>query len=287
MQPTPVEQTRKRRRVVGSSAAAAPDAAAVAAAKAAKKAATAAKKAKKLAEMDAKWEWKAEEIEVHDIPFTLTPGPRNCPAKMTVVEAFTSIFSRDLLQHIVDDTNAYSAWNGNFHQLGSIMKEELCTYLAILMSMSMKTAPALKDHWSKDPLLGSPWIKEKMSRDRWLSIHKALHFNILHIEERVREASRERWTPTRKVCIDEGIGPWQGKKKGLRVYIIGKPHPNGIKIYILADEYGYVYDFWIYRGTQPPVSEIVMNFVKKLPGQYPTFICTIITTTHHSLNRKT
>jgi len=35
------------------------------------------------------------------------------------------------------------------------------------------------------------------------------------------------------------------EKKGVRVFILGKPHPNGIKLYILADENGYVYDFWI------------------------------------------
>jgi len=59
--------------------------------------------------------------------------------------------------------------------------------------------------------------------------------------------------PSRNVCIDEGIGPWQGKKKGVCVFILGKPHPNGIKLYILADENGYVYDFWIYRGTQKTI----------------------------------
>lgn len=81
-------------------------------------------------------------------------------------------------------------------------------------------------------------------------------------------ASQEWWIPTQKVCIDEGIGPWQGKKKGIQVFIMGKPHPNGIKIYILADETSFVYDFWFYFGTQPPVVEIVMDFVRKLPGKY-------------------
>jgi len=46
--------------------------------------------------------------------------------------------------------------------------------------------------------------------------------------------------------------------------ILGKPHPNGIKIDILADENNCVYDFWIYRGIQPRTAEIVANFVKKL-----------------------
>jgi len=75
------------------------------------------------------------------------------------------------------------------------------------------------------------------------------------------------------VCIDEGISPWQDRKKGVHVFILGKPHPNGIKLYILADESGYVYDFWIYRGTQKTIPEIVMDFVNLLPG---TYICVCV-----------
>jgi len=106
---------------------------------------------------------------------------------------------------------------------------------AILLAMSLTITPALKDHWSWDPLLGSPWI-----------------------------ASRDHWSPSQKVCIDEGISPWLGRKKGLRVFVLGKPHPNGIKIFILADENNYAFDFWIYRGSQPPVEELVKEFVCKL-----------------------
>lgn len=68
------------------------------------------------------------------------------------------------------------------------------------------------------------------------------------------------------------MAPWKGRKKGLRVFIRDKPHPNGIKIYILADRTGYVYDFWIYRGTQPSTKEIVLAFANCLPG--PGYILT-------------
>jgi len=60
--------------------------------------------------------------------------------------------------------------------------------------------------------------------------------------------------------------PAQILAQAASVFILGKPHPNGIKLYILADENGYVYDFWIYRGTQKTIPEIVMDFVKLLPG---------------------
>jgi len=105
---------------------------------------------------DAEWMWEAEEIEVLNISFTLTPGPRNCPPTLTVLEAFSIIFPHSLLQHLVDDTNSYASQHQQHQQLTSITKEELCMYFAILLAMSMKTAPSMKDHWKGDSLLGTP-----------------------------------------------------------------------------------------------------------------------------------
>jgi len=108
---------------------------------------------------------------------------------------------------------------------------------------------------------------------RWLAIDKALHFDILFIESIMQEQSHQHWIPSQKVCIDEGIGPWKGKNKGVKTYILGKPHPNGIKIYILADENNYVYDFWIYCGIQPSTAEIAANFLKKKKKKKNTTRC--------------
>jgi len=69
----------------------------------------------------------------------------------------------------------------------------------------MKTALSLKDHWSRDPLLGSPWMHEKMGRDRWLAIHKALHFDILFIESIVQEQSHQHWIPSQKLSLGSHI----------------------------------------------------------------------------------
>jgi len=224
--------------------------------------------AARLAALDAERKWKAEPITVNTLPFNGVPGPINCPPKLTPLDAFRIIFPIDLLQHIVDNTNETAKVNNNKHGLsgGKVTMHQVCTYVSILMAMSINKKPALDDHWSQDLLFCTPWIQDKMPRDMWLAIHKALHFDIIKVEPGVREASRKHWYPSRNVCIDEGIGPWQGKKKGVCVFILGKPHPNGIKLYILADENGYVYDFWIYRGTQKTIPEIVMDFVKLLPG---------------------
>lgn len=89
------------------------------------------------------------------------------------------------------------------------------TYFSIMLGMCLKGAPLMKDHWSHDPLLGTPWIYNKMSCNQWMAIHQALNFNIAKVERQVHEASKLHWNPSHKVCIDEGIMAWLGWKKKL------------------------------------------------------------------------
>jgi hypothetical protein len=58
----------------------------------------------------------------------------------------------------------------------------------------------------------------------------------------------------------------------VKVFVKGKPHGNGIKMYLLADATCYTFDFWIYRGEQPPTHTIVTDFVDKLPGKHNTYV---------------
>lgn len=74
------------------------------------------------------------------------------------------------------------------------------------------------------------------------------------------------WITHRYMCVDEGIWPWKGWKKGVCVFILRKPHPNGVKIYILTNSSAYVYNFWIFCEQQPETWQIVLDFTDKLPG---------------------
>jgi len=101
---------------------------------------------------------------------------------LTPLSAFLLLFPEVLFTHIITDTICYEAGHQELKMVGKVTAKEMYTYLVIMLAMCMKTAPSLEDHWSRDPLLGSPWIYEKMGRDRWLAIHKAFHFDILFIE---------------------------------------------------------------------------------------------------------
>jgi hypothetical protein len=135
----------------------------------------AAKKAKqtaRLAALDAERKWKAEPIMVTTLPFDGVPGPINCSPRLSPLDAFKIIFPIDLLQHIVDDTNTTAKANSNKHGLvgGEVTMQQVCTYVSILMAMSINKKPALNDHWSQDPLFCTLWVHNKMPRDMWFRV---------------------------------------------------------------------------------------------------------------------
>jgi len=138
-----------------------------------------------------------------------------------------------LLDHIVSKTNLYARTHQNiddFKNLSAVTKAEMYTYFSIMLGMCITGKPMMKEHWMHDKLVGTEWIYKKMSRNRWMAIHRALNFDITEVERQVQKASKLHWNPLHRVCINEGMMPWLGRKKKLRVFIPGKPHLNGIKI---------------------------------------------------------
>lgn len=224
-----------------------------------------------------------KKVHVADYPFRwYIPGPSQCPPTLTALEAFFLLFNTHVIDEIIADTIRYTTQQGV--KEFTFVPADFCTYVAILLAMCLHPAPKLRDYWSHEPLLNSPFIFNLMGRKRFEQIHTWLHFDILFVETQVSgiithkqnqltvenyyqvcKAFRRHWKPSRHVCIDEGMTPWKGRSK-IRVFILNKPHPNGIKIYILCDASGYVYDFWIYRGKQLSTEHIVLNFAERLPG---------------------
>ena len=82
-------------------------------------------------------------------------------------------------------------------------------------------------------------------------------------------------TPGQHLAIDESIIAFKGRI-GCLQYIKGKPHPWGIKAYVLADSAsGYVYKVYIYYGREiellrPGLSHtvrVVLTFIQGLENK--------------------
>jgi hypothetical protein len=117
-----------------------------------------------------------------------------------------------------------------------------------------------------------------MSRDRFLAL-----LTMFHLKNNDAKAAREQpgydplfkiqpvidtlitkfqdvYTPEEQLTIDEAICPFRGCIF-CRVYIKGKPHKYGIKMFELCEaKSGYVYNLDVYTGAHPTNSEYNMVF---------------------------
>ena len=65
------------------------------------------------------------------------------------------------------------------------------------------------------------------------------------------------------MSVDETLLLFKGKYK-YRQHIRGKPNATGLKLYILADNTGYIWHFWMYAGHQGINSNIIFKLINNI-----------------------
>jgi hypothetical protein len=113
--------------------------------------------------------------------------------------------------------------------------------------MHIHRLPSQRDHWSKDPLLGSP-VADMITLWRYECIQSNLHASepgaesldkISGIIDYINDKSRYYYTPGTYVTIDERMISFKGNSKFVK-YEPSKPTKWGFRPYVLADAYnGY------------------------------------------------
>ena len=138
----------------------------------------------------------------------------------------------------------------------------------------------LEDYWRQDDLLATPVFKKFMSRDRFTSILRFLHFannepddedeeqdeparprvddriyKVRYVFEALKEKFRTSFKPFQKVVIDESLVLFRGRL-AFKQYIPSKRHRFGIKLFVLCDcETGIILDAIVYTGTHVDIPE--------------------------------
>ena len=194
---------------------------------------------------------------------------------------FRSLFSADIMQNIVDQTNLYaqqertkyvtragrrfqeSAQTKNWSPLSLA---ELDAFIGMHILMAIHVLPQLKHYWSSDPLLGVPAVSKVMTAKRFKKITETIHVNDnekilpksdenydkLHklrpMIDQLNEAIGSAYKPSKCVSIDESMIAFKGRST-LKQYMPLKPVKRGYKVWCLADaENGFVMRFSIYTG---------------------------------------
>ncbi|XP_042578774.1 piggyBac transposable element-derived protein 4-like [Cyprinus carpio] len=181
-------------------------------------------------------------------------------------------------------SNLWSKWcqetNRYAHQLkesatipGKLAKwtettvNEIYTFLAAVILMGLVRKNSLKDYWSTDPVIRTPFFSALLSLDRFQLLQRALHFadnataNLRDPLNKIRSIFTSLMTgfgqmfiPHRDLCIDESLLLWKGWL-GFRQYIPSKRKRFGIKLFMLCDVLtGYIINVVVYTGSSTDIT---------------------------------
>ncbi|UYV73301.1 hypothetical protein LAZ67_10002611 [Cordylochernes scorpioides] len=224
-----------------------------------------------------KWKktmWQKTQIRTRSVNIiSQLPGPKS-EAKLIESEsdAFTKIIDNDMVQKIVDCTNAYiSKIKEHFSRERDAKLTTVTEILALfglLIMSGVKRAAHLtyKELWAVDGS-GVEIVRAIMSQERFLFLLPCLRFDdITTRKERkkldklapIREFveafvynCKKLYTPGEYNTIDEKPIPFRGRC-GFRQYMPNKPAKYGLKIYTISDARTfYTFNFEIYCGKQP------------------------------------
>lgn len=207
--------------------------------------------------------WKWSKIDSMYGPGTMPPflGTENINVqKETPVEVFMEMFTDDIIEEIVFQSNLYATQNDKTLNL---TEDELYIFLGINLIMSYIKYPRTRLYWSSDTAIRMDLIADSMSVNRYELILRHLHFvNNLELQEnnpdklkrirpfldKIQRNFISAAAPEEYQAIDEQIVPLKGRV-GLKQYLPKKPKKWGVKIWVRAGVSGYMYQFEIYQGS--------------------------------------
>ncbi|CAM4659016.1 unnamed protein product [Leuciscus chuanchicus] len=194
-------------------------------------------------------------------------GVQNPPESPSEVNCFKMFLTEDVMGEIVEETNRYASDLQEREIKGKLVKwvptniPEMYTFLVSVLLMGVIKKPSLRDYWSTDPMLLTPFFRSLFSQDRFLLLLRCLHFannatavsndplkKIRNIFTALTSSFRRIFVPYRDLCVDESLMKWKGRL-AFRQFIPSKRHRFGVKFFVLCDVLtGYVEDMIIYTG---------------------------------------
>lgn len=131
-------------------------------------------------------------------------------------------------------------------------------FLGILLYMGIVDKPRITNYWSTDPLMATSFVNSVMTRNRFQMILKFWHFanndeqpegdrlyKLKNMCDALLSRFQEIYIPGKQLSIDESMVLWRGRLL-FRQYIPGKRHKYGVKLYMLCELSGYVWNIMVY-----------------------------------------
>ena len=153
-----------------------------------------------------------------------------------------------------------------FRRWCAVTVEEMKAFVGVIINMGTIKLTDVKEYCSTQTTTNLPFFRRVLSRDRILQIFWMLHVGnqtentkrtkVQPFLDKIIPLFQQYLTPSRELSIDEAIIAFRGKVS-FRIYIRGKPHPWGIKAYVLSESCtGYLYNVIIYYGKETQLQQI-------------------------------
>ena len=217
----------------------------------------------------------------------------------TPFDVFSLFFPECLIKHIKCETNKYAKVVGDKLRRSNKLKphsiwsnwvgvklHEMYIFFAIILHMCLVRKPKVKDYWSTNPFICTPFPGSVMSRNRFTAILSSLHVNdnstsiprnqpghdpmhkLRPFMDHLLQQFPNSFAPSECLTIDEGVCGFRGRVV-FRVYIKNKPDKYGIKMFTLCDaRTGYVLRIEVYTGKSTQDNSIVGLFQRLLAGYF-------------------
>jgi len=192
----------------------------------------------------------------------------------TPIAIFRNFFTKEILNLIIDQTNIYgnekkqSSTQRKISKWKDVSREEIESFLGLVMLMGINDLPNIKLYWSKDMVFHNAFISSIMSRDRFLEIFYNLHlannslqpkqeskdyskiYKVKNFIEILRRNFQKNYNFGRYGTIDESMIKFKGRSS-IKQYLPLKPIKRGYKVWCLCDPItGYLFNYQIYLGKE-------------------------------------
>lgn len=202
-----------------------------------------------------------------DLTFSKNSGPTHDNLG-SPIEYFMKLFPENVIKDIVYQTNLYCTQSlqggNNFTPTNS---NEIKVFLGINILMGVKKLPSYRDYWMADPAIRDSFISSAMTVNRFGWLLTNLHINdnnnmpnrldpnfdklykIRPFLDAISKTFLESYEPKEFQSIDESMIKFKGRST-LKQYMPLKPIKRGYKVWVRADESGYICEFQIYTGKR-------------------------------------
>lgn len=239
--------------------------------------------------------WGENIVPQTEIPFEQRTGPvRNLPADNSAIDFFELFFTERLYRLIVHESNRYVRQEeqrlGKNVNWTELTINEFRTWLGLYFAMGIVQKAMLHSYWEKTGVTTTPAFGKVMTRDRFLSILRFVHFVDNNLElprenpdhdrlfkvrpvlNEIRRQFQQNYIPSREIAIDETMVKFKGRKF-FRQFLPSKPIRFGFKLFTLAEsKSGYIWDFEVYTGRKGEVEQnhtknVVIRLMRPLEGK--------------------